>query len=387
MNSVVPRTVRLVTACLLVAGILCFNQLNFTSRILSEDGVGEEYGNSVSSPQRNGTPAGGQESTKQSSSPVLSKYPVCTNAVAGREPYVCAGPRYEKFADKLEQFILWSHDEENTLESFYRSQKEFQTKTRNVKSPRTTERPLWGRRLESPFPANSTILAVGSSHTRSIFLSLACQYPLLLDEEVIPDETAFPVRRGSYYRFEFSNHAKLHLITNHDMFYHKDWQQQLEDLVEYKLEDFDALFYGRFNDLKWTDEQDGTEHVKVGTTLTTFAKTYPGPIVAHTLMAEWFNDGTSLKTLNSQRWNMKKYWPERARALWVLDGQHYMDALGYCSTDEWRQAGTCESDMSKHACMGARGGHSDLMAWDMLEAVYEMWRRTKAKANGTTKIS
>ena len=305
----------------------------------------------------------------------ISKYPMCTRAAVGREPYVCEGPDYEKFADRLEQFILWSHGENNTMRSYVDNDDQFNWFQQSIRT-RRNQRPTWGQRKNSPFPDNSLILAFGSSHTRSIFSSIACQYPVLEDVELMIDNVTFPVRRGAYYRYEFVNHAKLHLVTNHDLVYsYNDWQNQLEDLVEHKLSDFDVLFYGRFNDKYHKTETDETVETQ-GINLTTIANAYPGPIVGHTLIADWYFYATDMTTFTWQRNAMS---PERARSIALIDGRHYFKALGHCSTDEWKTAGVCESAENKHACLGKRGGHADLIAWDMIEAMYEVLNVTKVK--------
>jgi hypothetical protein len=96
--------------------------------------------------------------------------------------YVCRGPEYDAFADKLAEFI-----EEET----------------------PSRQETWGRR-KFPFPANSTILAVGNSLTRQLFEVFPCQYRDVLVSWIDREANSTnAMRRATFYEGSFENGAKL----------------------------------------------------------------------------------------------------------------------------------------------------------------------------------
>lgn len=60
----------------------------------------------------------------------------------------------------------------------------------------------------------------------------------------------------------------------------------------------------------------------------------------------------------------------------LINGRQYIGVLGECSSDKWQGgAGTCENDPNAHRCVGARGGHPDLVAWDVVENLHDLLNR------------
>ncbi len=328
----------------------------------------------------------GQQEASRQPNPKLSVYPICRNLIPGDDAYVCRGPEYDRFADKFEQFVLWSHEEENDLRSHFKHIKSKLKYKRDLK-PFQQDAPLWGRR-QSPFPANSTLLAVGSSHTRQIFQTIECQYPTLTYEEVEPHADGQRARRGSYYRMEFANHAKVHLLTNNYLFYSVDWQKNLEHRIGVKLVDLDAIVIGKMIEsqqvmntslMQNLIQQSGGELQeedflqRQGPGMLEFAKVYSGPIVAHSLMADWGLFHYTAQHWRNVLWHISVHYPQRATSIRVVEGFRYVELLGACHTDEWKEAAVCEEISWKHPCFGNRGGHGDLLAWDIIEALHDIW--------------
>jgi len=89
---------------------------------------------------------------------------------------------------------------------------------------------------------------VGNSHTRQICQVIGCQYETLQYIEPELNNTQIDeMRRGAYYLIKFRNHAKLHLVTNHALFYSRRWVEYLEEMVHQKLTTFDAILVGKIN--------------------------------------------------------------------------------------------------------------------------------------------
>ncbi len=310
----------------------------------------------------------------------LSAMSIC-RAKAERDSYVCEGPDYDRFTNKLDQFVRWIHKQPNKIG------KHVPNITRKVLAKYRKTPATWGRRTGSPFPANTTILAVGSSHTRQIFQAMECQYETISYEDMEGRKSNNTMRRGSYYRIEFANHAKLHLVTNNALFYSRHWVSYLEDLIQYKLEDLDAIVFGNIN--RFIDAMnttfmelmmEKTSHLKDADfrtvpppELTDFAQVYPGPIVAHSLMSDW-SWGNGHTNLMGHLWGLQQEQPKRVHTIRLVDGRKFVKFLGEeCSSDDWQKVGVCSNDTSKHRCIGARGGHPDLLVWEILENLHDLW--------------
>lgn len=309
-----------------------------------------------------------------------SDFAIC-RADGKRDSYVCEGPDYDRFASKLEHFVRMVHRRPNKI-GIYFPNMTLRQRSRLQRVPKT-----WGRRVDNPFPANTTILAVGSSHTRQIFQAMECQYETLRYEDVEGGKTNNTLRRGSYYRIEFTNHAKLHLVTNNALFYSKHWVKYLEDLIEHKVEDLDAIVFGNFN--RFIDAMnttfmelmmEKTAHLEDADfrtidppELSDFAQIYSGPIVAHSLMSDW-GWGNGQLLLMGHLWQLQETQPERARTIRLVDGRKFIEILGEeCSSDDWKKVGICSNDVTKHRCIGSRGGHPDLLVWEILENLHSLW--------------
>ncbi len=292
-------------------------------------------------------------------------------------PYFCQGPRYDEFADKLEallQGLVVPVDANNSNNS----------RTSRSTTGLTLKAPTWGKRHHSPFPTNKTILAVGNSHTRQILYGLKCQYETLEFLEPELHKMAQPKRvdrkrRGAYYLIEFLNHAKLHLVTNHAMFYSKRWPQYMEEMVQLKLDQFDALIVGKMNTfqeayntsfmeimMEKTAQMKDADFVTISPpSLVDFAGHFKGPIVAHSMMADWGKDQLNRNMIEM----VQKLDRNNIR---FVNGRLYVPSLGECSSDAANSVRDCEDRISAHRCQGQRGGHPDLVGWDIIEALNEL---------------
>ena len=280
--------------------------------------------------------------------------------------YYCEGPKYDQFAERFENLLL-----NKTLHD--------KGQVANFLTPASKSR-CWGKR-QFPFPANKTILVLGNSHTRQVLLNIQCQYPTLQFFEPEFNEsnetTSTSKRRGTYYFMEFLNHAKVHLVTNHALFYSRQWRRYLEAKLRMNMQSFDQLIVGRMNTykdsyntsfmalmLEKTAEFDEADFTKVSPpTLYEIAREYKGPIVAHSMMADYGNN-----VLNREMTRLVKR--VNRKNIRFVNGRTYIPVLGECSSDHWDLVDDCLSKPKGHRCIGHRGGHPDLVAWDIIEAAH-----------------
>jgi hypothetical protein len=340
----------------------------------------------LASSNSQGTPSvGGVISTNNN---LLNEYQICHPS--DWDSYVCKGPAYDDFADKLEALLL---NQEHTR------------RHNNIASHSISfsllERkpPLWGKRQQSPFPANTTILALGNSHTRQVLQALPCQYPTLQFIDMESPKSDNVMRRGSYYFVEFANHAKLHLVTNNAMFYSKQWPRYLKELVmqdeqhdnaddndsSSSLEDyFDALIVGKMNDFadayntsfmevmmeKTAKLEDADFSTNPPPTLLHFVEEFPSlPIVAHSMFCDWGGEHLYWDMYDKvQEVNTR----DNNNNVRLVNGRQYAPLLGECGSNQWQSVGVCEDDATAHRCIGERGGHPDLVAWDVIEAMHDL---------------
>jgi hypothetical protein len=103
-------------------------------------------------------------------------------------------------------------------------------------------------------------------------------------------------------------------------------------------------------------------------TLIDFAQIYHGHIVGISMMADWssydqdyFEMAQQVQTINQ---------PSRVK---LVHGRRYIDDLGECGSNDWMDVGTCQNAPDMHRCIGSRGGHPDLILWDTVEAVHDVY--------------
>ena len=274
--------------------------------------------------------------------------------------YVCEGTEYDAFADNLESFI----EEEAHARP-----------------------PTWGRRV-FPFPDNSTILAVGNSLTRQLFEALPCQYPEALvswiDREANATNT---MRRATFYEGKFANGATVYLVTNHAMFYSPRWPEFLAKFVGVERihrGPIDAMIVGHINHFmnayntsfmelmrEQTKDYDGANFESIWPpTISDFARLYDGPLVGVSMMADWSWYDQDYVEMSNRIMNFTTtYNRDNIR---LVHGRKYVQQLGECGSNAWHHVGKCEESPDQHRCIGARGGHPDLVAWDTMEVLNDL---------------
>jgi hypothetical protein len=253
---------------------------------------------------------------------------------------------------------------------------------------------MWGKRSD-PFPDGSITLVVGNSLTRQIFQSLPCQYDdnntgggggALVEwiDWTAQSNDIDIMRRGTFYEGRFRNGAKIFLVTNHALFYSKKWLTYLQDLIKVPIENVDQLVVGHINHfmnayntsfmelmMEQTKKYDDANFETVSPpTLIDFANVYNGPIVGISMMADWSYYDQDYSEMKEQVEKISG--TNQQRKIKLIHGRRYINELGECGTNSWKDIGSCQDSPDSHRCIGSRGGHPDLILWDMLEAVHDI---------------
>jgi hypothetical protein len=232
----------------------------------------------------------------------------------------------------------------------------------------------WGRR-EYPLPDNTTILMLGNSHTRQVGLELACQYSHVL--------RSMRLNHATFAVFEFENNSTLYLLTNTVIVYSLEWKNLLDVLLGKKLNDFDALVLGLFNEysgnvktnfdrgmIEMSQAMPNVDYTTIKPpTPWKILKEFHGPAVLLTMFCLWDEKWIELQGIAA------KHKPR----VGAINARKYVSFLGECGSDARLETGTCYNDdidrvgmrrpNGMHRCVGAQGGHPDLVAWDVIEFI------------------
>jgi len=269
--------------------------------------------------------------------------------------YLCSGDHYDEFGSALESLAA------------------------------TLPEPM-GRR---PFPvaANKTVLVMGNSHTRQMILALMCQYS---DEIVEYDNMCLDSERGDRFMVRFRNDATILSQTNSPIVYSPTWPTLIETISGGRpLKSFDGIVLGKFNayeDSKGTsfvetmsqalkDVPGNVDFTKASPpSLKDVAGVYEGPIVYVGMFAKY----------GMQEQSANKDFVQSARSnrdnLSVIDGRKYINMMKMeCGALSFDSEGLCleKKDEANHSlsravdgmhrCTGDKGGHPDLIAWEVAE--------------------
>jgi hypothetical protein len=285
--------------------------------------------------------------------------------------YQCAGKPYEDFSKKLLDFA---------------------TSSSSSSSSSNNHSTAWGRR-DFPLPPNKTVLIFGNSHLRQVSKTLVCQYAHAIESFEVTNADAFTIR--------FSNNSTWISITNSPIAYSYDWKYLLEHhhlggrrSMESSL---DAVVLGKFNlyeeakhtAFERTMRQEQQASFVQGLadfetipppSLKEVAEAYSGPIVSVSMFSQY--DQKRVNQQQQQQQLLKSQQHKRDN-LWFVDSRAYISQLGECGSDDKLTVGTCHepgdvipnsnrNPADMHRCTGADGGHADLIAWDIVETLYQV---------------
>ena len=329
--------------------------------------------------------------------------------------YQCNGQPYRDFMEVVHSFLEQRYREDPTEQWGRRPFPVPPQHNRNRTSSTTTTNSKKKKKNKKKKPKQTRILIMGNSHTRQVMSSLLCQYKHLIVNATRIAAVPGSARDNEASQFELKGGLTLFVITNHPFVYSKRWALSLSlDILGFSLQSLDAIVLGSFNRLaesvqsnfmKLTLEyQKQRPRHKVEfqfqppPLLDDVAATFAGPIVwmsmfslynaeyhlqALTMMEDLRNRPPASSTTN----NTTTKQPTTALAthhhyqrtnLRAVYGRHYIHPEldgAECSSDQYSTVATClpphDSRYSQgHRCVGPIGGFPDLIAWDLIEALW-----------------
>lgn len=265
-----------------------------------------------------------------------------------KQLYHCEGKEYDQFVHKLHDYI------------------------ENIDLQGPEERgELWGHR-EYPAPANSTYLFVGNSHLRQTFLSLVCPY---LNDNVTTEVDAY----ANFYKYTFPNNATLFLFSNTHVVYTKRWKEMLEEYIGFPLALLDGIILGSIHKVQNTKHTDFARDMMNKTSdpnsdfdfkgtpppeVEDFKKAFNGPVLSVGMFSE----------------NTETFWTkdvDHPSGYGSLNGRYHIDKIGLeCGAPSKYGNNNCVNInrprvRSMHRCTGNGGGHPSLLAWDVVEQIFQ----------------
>ena len=272
-------------------------------------------------------------------------------------PYYCTGEQYDQFATALHAF-----------------------------ADDVTHGAAWGRRAFG-IPSHKTILMLGNADTIQIAHSLVCRHLNDDDEDEdagkdgknkspkIESIQAPLSDKQTAQKIKFSNNATLVILTD-DKIVQKTQPQNFDGSSIAKtiqqetglaLSQYDGMIWGLFHDCGSISAQcpNTTQPLYFAT-----AQEFEGPMLFIGMMA----DARTEQAL-AIRDEMKQYKNGSGPTkLWFISGRRYISKLKLEGSTIYGN-GTDADNVPKtgrygHRCTGQRGGHSDLLAFDVTEFLY-----------------
>jgi hypothetical protein len=252
----------------------------------------------------------------------------------------------------------------------------------------------WGRRA-FPLPDHSSVMVLGNSHTKQVIFALLCQHSssvrtvqLLGPKDDVHHNHPFPNNLALFLEARFVNGASLVLVGNHPIAYSREWAVSVQRLDPQRrsLSEYDAVVLGQFNayDPKYRNTNFFTamfdfqhrhpdfaidiERVP-GPTLPGLARAYRGPIIVLPMFSGFARAWADNATAEARRIRLGK---GRSNIDVVKTRGHILATGAECGSSADRASiGTCIDNSGAHRCAGPNGGDADLMAWDLIEALYD----------------
>lgn len=168
------------------------------------------------------------------------------------------------------------------------------------------------------------------------------------------------------------------------MLYGHNWKDLIEKEIDKSLDSFDALVLGKFNHLKDSQnttfykqmEQVSQEredvdffHIKPPS-LEQVAAVYSGNIVAVSMFS---NRKKALRESKLMRLDKARLVEEGRTNIRYINGRKFVKILGVEGGSHNRlEISDSVEDGLAHRCNGVNGGYPDLMAWEVIEKLYDL---------------
>jgi hypothetical protein len=177
----------------------------------------------------------------------------------------------------------------------------------------------------------------------------------------------------------------MYLLYNTAVEISLNWVERLEELVQRKLDSWDSIVLGQFNgagrELENTTYYRDMVNMSLHDKDLQFGKVTPPDV--HKVAAAYSGPILFVSSYDFGKVNSATQAKEtidglnrdgRKNARAILS-RKYIDVLGHeCATQvkKGRKKGVCAQKRSAHRCMGNSGGHPDLIAFDVQEALYSL---------------
>jgi len=220
-------------------------------------------------------------------------------------------------------------------------------------------------------PNGTTVLFLGNSNTRQIVEALLCQY----SDDIVQVNATFVALRNNVTLYHSTNQFYHHLPNQWDIYL------QQHTLGGRPLQSLDAVVLGDFNVPQRTRSsnfyrtvtqramEEGVAIDEAFTpTIDVVARRYTnGPIV-------YVSDvrSTTVPHPTAQRLQslLQREQPQRTNVV-AMAGGRYVSQIGPCLARDNQNVGPAYNSGHGHRCTG-RGGHADLLAWDVAELLHEL---------------
>eukprot|EP00977_Amphora_coffeiformis_P028875 scaffold37622_cov199-Amphora_coffeaeformis.AAC.2 len=188
-------------------------------------------------------------------------------------------------------------------------------------------------------------------------------------------------------KFVLHNNSTLSIVINAPIPYSKRWKERLQEETQNSLDSYDAVVLGLMNEcglenafateMKALSEQlpdVDCLHIPPPT-LTKWTQVYHGPIIFLPMMSP--KDELVKPILKDMENILEKQ--TQFQHLSYLPARQHIEAMGIeCASNSRTGTSDCTNDMgpitgpNRHRCEGASGGHPNLVAWDLIERLYEI---------------
>lgn len=251
----------------------------------------------------------------------------------------------------------------------------------------------WGKRPfllpESPNEARPRkILFLGNSHTLQMVGALLCQFHQHINKSRLLEKG---IEDAIEYRMQ--NNVTVYSVFNHGSLYSRRWKKNLGDVLGWRLGRMDAIVLGHINDydpqydntnlwgkIKRYGEDHPEYEVDVarypkGVEFLDLAAQYQGPIIWVPMTAV-----TNQPQHEQVVRQMKNITQTTGRTnLQAVNARQHVAGMNRaeCGSDSSSTIGTCFTNRAGfvysngHRCMGDKGGEPDIVAYDVVEALFQ----------------
>ena len=244
----------------------------------------------------------------------------------------------------------------------------------------------WGRR-PFPLPSEVSILVLGNSHTKQTVIALLCQYADIV-QTVTPlgPSDIDPLNISFFFEVRFLNNASMVFLGNHPLAYSKTWFDNIRrfDPHHRALQDYDVVVLGQFNQynpkyrnsllfsmiLSFQRRHPSLIDVEHDPcpSLIDLARQYNKAILVMPMFAGFARTWTEQVIKDAQQLRSSQ---NRSNIGVIRTRGHILSMGAECGSSADRTSiGACINNSGAHRCTGRSGGDADLMAWDLVESLY-----------------